>query len=218
MFGFLEQFKEGIEACSSEIGLQVMLFSLAVAIQAETIIEIGRFKGSSTLALAGALHFLDTQMKYDEKHCERPFINYKKLHELKNRKIYSIDPAPRTEAEQKLGANGFNAYVELINNQSWNVNLEVQADLILVDGDHTLASCAKDTEKFINNNLKVGGYFILHDYYGWFGNHADNNSPIKMVCDRLVSIGIFEHILIDTKYMSFMIFRKKHDMDFKVGL
>jgi hypothetical protein len=58
------------------------------------------------------------------------------------------------------------------------------------------------------NNLRPGGYFILHDYFGWYGEGLVNRSPIKKVADEIVTGGQFENLLIDTGYMSFMLFRK----------
>jgi hypothetical protein len=56
-------------------------------------------------------------------------------------------------------------------------------------------------------NLRPGGYFILHDYFGWYDNERRNNSPVKKVIDELIDEGIFQHMLIDTGYQSFVVFR-----------
>ncbi|WNC45336.1 hypothetical protein RHI63_01070 [Thermosynechococcus sp. GLH187] len=51
--------RKALVAGGSELGLGMTLFSLAVSIRATRIIEIGRFKGFSTLCLASALRFID---------------------------------------------------------------------------------------------------------------------------------------------------------------
>jgi hypothetical protein len=215
-FGFLTQFGGYLCQNSSEIGLQVMLFALAVSIQAENIIEIGRFKGSSTLALASALLFLDTKMIDVNEHCQRKDIDYQRLNNYIERKLYTIDPSPQGEALDKIVNNELVKYVEFIDKKSQDANLNVIADLILIDGDHLYGSCLSDVVQYVNNNLKVGGYFILHDYYGWYNNNGENGSPIKQVCDQLEKLPMFESILIDTKYMSFMVFRKKYSKKFVI--
>ena len=55
--------------------------------------------------------------------------------------------------------------------------------------------------------VRPGGYFILHDYYGWFDKNGVNNSPIKRVVDEIPH-DRFERILIDTGYPSFVIFHR----------
>lgn len=85
---------------------------------------------------------------------------------------------------------------------------KAQADLIFIDGDHSYEGCKKDVERFVPEFLRPGGYFILHDYYGWYDQNGQNNSPIKRVVDELIIDGRYEHILIDTGYQSFVVFRK----------
>jgi predicted O-methyltransferase YrrM len=186
----------------------VSLFSLAASIRATVIIEIGRFKGFSTLALAGALRFLDIGWDEPLQHKQRPDVDYSRIEGRKSRRLYSIDPYPDPEALGVLQEAGLDKYVLLINKRSDEVEIQREADLILIDGDHSYEGCNRDYEKFVDRHLRPGGYFILHDYFGWFDENGRNGSPIKRVADEIISQGRFQHILMDTGYQSFVLFRK----------
>jgi hypothetical protein len=204
---FFELMRTALVAGGSEFGLGMTLFSLAVSIKAEKIIEIGRFKGFSTLASASALRFLDLGWQEPAQHKQRPDINYQELESLKQRKLFSIDPFPTIEATNLIEKANLTQYVEFINLSSAEVNLNEQADLIFIDGDHSYEACKRDVFHYVSQNLRPGGYFILHDYFGWYDEKNQNNSPIKKVIDELIVEGVFQHLLIDTSYQSFMVFR-----------
>ena len=86
--------------------------------------------------------------------------------------------------------------------------MDVIADILFIDGDHSYECCRGDVDKFVPTNLRAGGYFILHDYFGYYDSEARNRSAVKVVCDELIAEKKYEHILVDTHYMSFMVFRK----------
>lgn len=209
---FLDNLNRSLSKNSSELALGLTLFSLIVSIRASKIIEIGRFQGTSTYAMASALKFIDEGMtNIPESHCQRTDVDYPSIHKIQERKLISIEPCPLEEAYKIIKDNNLENYVEYINKRSGDVQFnDMQADLILIDGDHRYKACLNDAILYVSNYLKLGGYFIIHDYYGWYQD-GTNQSPIKKVCDKLVSTKYFESILIDTHYMSFMIFRKiKH--------
>jgi len=205
---FFELMRTGLVAGGSEFGLGISLFSLAVSIRAEKIIEIGRFKGFSTLASASALKFLDIGWQEPMQHKQRPDINYSEFEGHKQRKLFSIDPFPTIEAATLIEKAGLTQYVEFINLSSEQVNISTEVDLIFIDGDHSYEACKRDVFHYVLQNLRPGGYFILHDYFGWYDQQNQNNSPIKKVIDELIVEGAFQHLLIDTSYQSFVIFRK----------
>ena len=62
--------------------------------------------------------------------------------------------------------------------------------------------------RLVPKNLRPGGYLVLHDYYGWYDRQKKSASPVRAVIEQLIAEGQLEHILIDTGYMSFVIFRK----------
>ncbi len=65
---FFGLMRRALVAGGSELGLGMTLFSLAVSIRASRIIEIGRFKGFSTLCLASALRFIDVGWQEPQQH------------------------------------------------------------------------------------------------------------------------------------------------------
>ena len=89
------------------------------------------------------------------------------------------------------------------------MNFDGLADLIFIDGEHTYDAALADVRKFVPNNLRPGGYFILHDYYGWYDAEKKSRSPVRVVVEELIAEGELEHLLIDTGYQSFVIFRKR---------
>ena len=205
---FFSLMRMAIAPGGSEFGLGIGLFSLAVTINAAEIIEIGRFKGFSTLALASALKFLDIGWQEPHQHRQRPDIDYAEFERAKPRKLYSIDPYPIREAKDRIESAGVADYVEFINQPSGLIEMSGMVDLIFIDGDHSYQGCMSDVERFVPGNLRPGGYFILHDFFGWYDQHGTNHSPIKRVVDKLVTGGEYEHILMDTGYQSFVVFRR----------
>src|SRR5205809_1145361 len=105
-------------------------------------------------------------------------------------------------------AAGVTSYVTLIDQRSDQLALEGEADLIFIDGDHTYEGCLADVRRLVPNNLRPGGYLVLHDYYGWYDASRKSASPVRAVIEQLIAEGQLEHILIDTGYMSFVIFRR----------
>jgi len=192
----------------SELAVGVSLFSLTVSIRAANVIEIGTFKGFSALAIASGLRLLDRGWPEPDWERSRPAIDYHKLFEPKPRRVYCIDPTPTPHAVELIRSNNLTPYVSFITGRSEEVNLDVMADLIFIDGDHTYEGCRDDVEHFVSGNLRSGGYFVLHDYFGWYDDAGNNHSPIKRVCEELAAGGRYEHLLIDTYCASMMVFRK----------
>ena len=213
---FFGRLRQGIQAGGSEFGLGLTLFSLAVSVKAESVLEIGRFKGFSTFALASAMKFLVEQNWEETPGAkQRPGFDYEKFEAIGGvRKVYSVDPFPTPEAVEVIEKNGLKKYVSFLDKRSDQIealDMLKRPDLIFCDGDHSLEGCMSDVKRFMPV-LKPGGYFILHDYFGWFDKAGNNGSPIKKVCDWIVAeVPGIERVLIDTGYMSFVIFRKKEE-------
>jgi hypothetical protein len=197
-----------LSAGGSELGLGLTLFSLVTSIRAERIAEIGRYKGFSTLSLASALRFLDRGWQEPQFNKQRPDMNYSRFEAQAPRKLYSIDPYPMEEAENIIREAELQPYVEFVNKRSGDTTFENGFfDFVFIDGDHTYAGCKSDVIQYLPY-LRKGGYFVLHDYYGWYDQQKNNNSPIKKVVEEILSGEPVEHILMDTGYQSFVIFRK----------
>lgn len=203
---FLGLLRQSLAPGCSEFGMAISLFSLAVSIRAAHIIEIGRFKGLSTLALAAALRFVDIGWDEVAHNRQRPGFDYATFEGPRKRKLFSIDPFPMPEATELIARAGLTEYVEFVDAPAENCQFDGLADLILIDGDHLYEACRRDVQQYVPTYLRPGGYFILHDYFGWYEG-TENGSPIKRVADEVATLG-FERLLVDTGYMSFVVFRK----------
>lgn len=203
---FFQLMRQTLAAGGSEFGLAMSLFSLAVSTRAASVLEIGRFKGLSTLALASALKFIDTGWQESAHHKQRPDIDYAAFEAPRHRRVISIDPVPTKEAADLIERAGLTDYVAFVNARSDAVKVQGQLDLLFIDGDHSYEGCARDVMHYVPF-VRPGGYFVLHDYYGWYDGNGVNNSPIKKVIDEIPQEG-FQRILIDTGYPSFVIFHR----------
>jgi predicted O-methyltransferase YrrM len=209
---FLGLLRRSLSADGSEFGLGLTLFSLATSTRASQIIEIGRFKGFSTLALASALRLQDVGWTEPSQHLQRPDIDYAALAAPRQRKLLSIDPVLRPEAQAIIREAGLEQYVQFANYPSSAIQITGEADLIFIDGDHTYEGCRADVSHFVLKHLRPGGYFVLHDYFGWYDEGGRNNSPIKRVADEIALSGQFQTLLVDTTMMSLVICRKPHPL------
>jgi hypothetical protein len=203
---FFEFLRRGLASGGSELGLPMTLFSLTVSTRASQVVEIGRFKGLSTLALASALKFNDIGWDEPQQHKQRPDVNYAQFEAPRQRRLVSIDPFPTSEATQVIAEAGLSEYVLMVNERSDAVRLTSAIDILFIDGDHSYEGCSQDVLQYVPQ-VRPGGYFILHDYFGWYDAQGRNNSPIKRVIDEL-SPERFPRLLIDTGYMSFAVFRR----------
>jgi predicted O-methyltransferase YrrM len=202
---FFQLMRESLATGGSELGLPMTLFSLAVSIRAASIVEIGRFKGLSTLALASALRFIEIGWEEPAHNKQRPDVDYLAHEGPRQRRVVSIDPFPTQEAADLITRAGLTDLVAFVNHRSQDVQVTGQIDLLFIDGDHSYEGCLGDVMKYVPA-VRPGGYFILHDYYGWYEGDGLNKSPIKRVIDQVPAD--FQRLLIDTGYQSFVIFQR----------
>lgn len=209
--GYLSMLRGALAVGGSEYGLGLMLTSIVASIRATRVVEIGRFRGFSTLAIASGLALADAGWREPTASRQRPDVNYAALLAAKKRSVVSIDPHPTAEADALLREAGLERYVEKLDVASDDVELSKlgAVDMLLVDGSHDLDQIRKDVARFVPH-VRTGGYFILHDYYGWFDPAGQNGSPVKDVVDN--DLRGFERILIDTGFSSFVVFRKNVDL------
>lgn len=209
LFGdFLSLLRASIAPGGSEFGVGLTLFSLAASIQARSIVEIGRFKGFSTLALAAACQLQRLGWTEPAAAEQRPDVDYTALRARPPARLLSIDPFPLPEAQVLLAKAGLLDLVDFVDLRSSEAPLPSSIDLLFIDGGHTLADVRADLARWVPQ-VRAGGYFLLHDYFGWFQN-GQNGSPIAAViatdlpgCDRL---------LLDTQYSSLVLFRKAQSL------
>jgi len=203
--------RSSLSVGGSEMGLGLMLRAIVASTRAALVVEIGRFQGFSTLALASGLAMVDAGWKEPLAAHQRPDVNYSQLLAKKKRRVVSIDPFPTKEADDLISRAGLTDYVEKVDKYSDEVDpggLGV-IDVLLIDGSHLKGDARNDVARYVPH-VRVGGYFIIHDYYGWYDDKGNNGSPIKQVIDE--DLQDFEQLLLDTGFASFMIFRKNAEL------
>ena len=217
---FLSEMRSAISPGGSEFGLGLSLFSLAASIRASHIVEIGRFKGFSTLALAGACRLQDVGWKECRAGEQRPDVNYQALLGPRKYKVTSIDPHPTKEADVLLERTGLASYVTKINQPSEDVTISQPIDLLFIDGSHMPKDIRLDVQRFVPW-VRPGGYFVMHDYFGWFTSTGHNGSPVAQIIEEMLDG--FDRVLVDTGFASFVIFRRTEkltqpkDLTLKLG-
>lgn len=209
----------------SELGLALSLFSLVASTRARRVLEIGRFKGLSTLALAAGIRFVSEGWDEPDFAKQRPDVDYKAFEARERGLLISVDPHPLSEVPELLRKAHVDSYVTLLNERSdapGVLALEGDFDLIFIDGDHSFEGCLADVERFAPY-VRPGGYMVLHDYFGWYTD-GKNGSPVKRVANMIarrsieprqdsethtkITAGNWEHLLIDTGYASLVVFRR----------
>jgi tetratricopeptide (TPR) repeat protein len=205
---FLSLLRASIAPGGSEFGLGLSLFSLAVSTRAANCLEIGRFKGFSTLALASACKLQDIGWKEPQLAEQRQGIDYTALTKA-TRRVISIDPFPTKEADELLERAGLTKYVQKIDAFSSAVEFRGPIDLLFIDGSHTLQGIRADVDRFVPW-VRPGGYIVMHDYYGWFDAEGKNGSAIPVVIKE--ALGDFDKVLIDTSHASLVVLRKTRNL------
>ena len=101
------------------MGLALTLWSLVVSTRGRILLEVGRFRGFSTLALAGALRFLEEE-NWEEPtmHKQRPDVAYPELERAGGRILHSVDRFPHKEAYATVRRNNLTQYVQFHNADS----------------------------------------------------------------------------------------------------
>jgi predicted O-methyltransferase YrrM len=203
--------RSSLSVGGSEMGLGLMLRAIVASTRASLVVEIGRFQGFSTLALASGVAMVDAGWKEPMAAHQRPDVNYAQLLAKKKRRVVSIDPFPTKEADELLSQARLTDYVEKIDKYSDEVDpgsLGV-IDVLLIDGSHLKGDARNDVARYVPH-VRPGGYFVIHDYFGWYDDKGNNGSPIKQVIDE--DLQDFEQILLDTGFASFVIFRKNAEL------
>lgn len=206
--GILQVLRTCLDDGGSEYGALLQLFALTASIRASTVVEIGRFKGASTLALAAALQLVDASWQEPERARQRPDVDYGKHESPRPRAVFSIDPNPRQEAVDRIRAAGLERYVKFVDRPSDQTDIHTAGiDVLLVDGGWDEEQIKRDVAHFVPL-LRPGGYFILRNHYGWCSATTTPvcDSPFRRVADALAKT--FERLVIDTGYAGLAIFRK----------
>jgi predicted O-methyltransferase YrrM len=126
------------------------IFGLARRSEARTAIEIGRWRGGSTIALAAGMGPKGTVWSIDSGEKEArvfPGINR------------------RFDAETRAFCERFDLDVRLVVGDSHAIELETgEVDIVLIDGDHTFEGTRDDFERF-GRRTRAGGHVLLDDAF-----------------------------------------------------
>lgn len=151
------------------------LFGLVRRMDVARAIEIGRYKGGSTLLIAAAMG--------------------------PGGRLWSIDLGVKEERLRSAGARPFREQIEdmlarlslttdLIDGDSRTIEVSTgEVDLVFIDGDHSYEVARNDYERF-GRRTRSGGALIFDDAiaYGAFGSHADT---VGLLVEEIISEGDF---------------------------
>ncbi len=155
------------------------LFGLIRQMRARKVIEIGRYKGGSTLLIAAAMGgqgdfwSIDNREKEDRLHGE----------------------GPRPFDEQIADVCGrLGLKVELIVADSRTVEIETgEADLVFIDGDHSYEGVKSDFDRF-GRRVRIGGAVLFDDVFeeDLFKTHDET---VGRFVDEIVSTDEFKLVM-----------------------
>jgi predicted O-methyltransferase YrrM len=135
------------------------LFDLSKSLsQNSNILEIGSWKGKSTLCLAkglkkGIVYIIDPFNADGESESKNIYLNTIGKLSLEEQFKSNLE---RSNLFKKIKVcKGYSAEF---------VDLDVQFSLIFIDGDHSIEGCEFDFLNF-NEKLLKSGYLVFHDYY-----------------------------------------------------
>ncbi len=148
----------------------------------DTVIEIGRYYGRSTIALGQGV-----------KRSEQG-------------KVVSIDPFSAPDIQERITAHCVSRFVELWDQTSrsgferWQTERKDHSiGFVFIDGDHRYPAVVQDIERW-GSLLVPGGIIALHDYY------ETQPDCLKALNEQIIWSGKFEDIELKT---SLLIARKK---------
>jgi predicted O-methyltransferase YrrM len=143
---------------SLQIDEAALLYRLARDVRTGPLVEIGRFKGGSTIVFANALPESVELWSYDAHIALRPDM-----------------PGERLDAElhDALERLGVAHKVHLVVGDSRTVDFPPgEIELLFIDGDHSYEGAKADFERW-GVRVRPGGHVLFHDAVdtGGYGNH-----------------------------------------------
>jgi predicted O-methyltransferase YrrM len=152
------------------------LYGLVRQRKARKVIEIGRYKGGSTLLIAAAMGGEGEFWSID-------------LGDKESR-LRSSDSRPFDEqiadACRRLGLQ-----VKLVVGDSRTIEVDTgEVDLVFIDGDHSYEGVKNDFERF-GKRVRIGGAVLFDDAFdeGLFKTHSDT---VGLLVEEIVSEGQFK--------------------------
>lgn len=152
------------------------LFGLIRQMKARKVVEIGRFKGGTTLIMAAALDSKGRLWSID--------IGHKESYLNPNRSWDAM-------LEDALDAYGL-SNVEIIVGDSRTLDLPFsgELDLVMIDGNHSYEGVRSDFERF-GSRVRVGGAVLFDDATGdgIFPSHEDT---VGRLVEEITAAGEFQ--------------------------
>jgi predicted O-methyltransferase YrrM len=146
------------------------LFALARQMQARKVVEIGRFRGGSTIILAAAIgpagQFWSIDLARKEQHFESG-ADY--------------------DAQTRRFLDRYGLAASLIVGHSLSVDLDTgDVDLVFIDGDHSYAGAKGDFDKW-GSRVRIGGAVVLDDAFAWGGVRSHEDTVGRVVEEAIGS-------------------------------
>jgi predicted O-methyltransferase YrrM len=155
-----------------------LLFRLVRQLDARRVVELGRYKGGSTVVMSAAMNAAGTLVSYD-------------LHVPQPGGI----PGAQLDAElaDALGRLGLAERVELRVGDSRTVELpQPGLDLLFVDGDHSYEGSTADLRRW-TPLLRPGGHVVAHDAVD-AGGYGTTYPGVSRAFAELILDGGFERL------------------------
>jgi predicted O-methyltransferase YrrM len=125
------------------------LYRLVKSENCRKVIEIGRYKGGSTLTIAMGLKNKGTFWSID-------------IGEKEDRLGQRTDRTYDRQLQEKLDYYGLTANLIVGDSRTFELNTEGEVDLVFIDGDHSYEGVKNDFERF-GRKVKVGGDVLFDD-------------------------------------------------------
>jgi len=146
---------------SMTIRQSAYLFGLVRSIKARKVIEIGRYKGGSTLLIAAAMDGEGELWSID-------------LGD-KEARLHTGDGTRKFDEQIADVCKRFGLRVNLIAGDSRTVDVDTgEVDVVFIDGDHSYEGVKSDFERF-GKRVRIGGAVLFDDAFdeGIFKTHSD---------------------------------------------
>lgn len=147
------------------------LFTLARQTQARKVVEIGRFRGGSTIILAAAIGAAGKLWSVDLGEKEERFE----------------DRADGYDAQTRSFLDRYGLDADLIVGDSASVDLDTgELDLVFIDGDHSYPGVKADFERW-GSRVRTGGAVVLDDAFAWGDTPSHDDTVGRVVREAIES-------------------------------
>lgn len=209
----IDDFRTTDPAGQSEEAIPWLLHALVVAVRPKVIVEIGAFRGFSSMAMAAGLQLNETEPP-SENLVEFNRISHPAPGLLSGHgTLYCIDPVKHEYFVRASEKFGLSRYIHFIESRSDDVKLDAipTIDLLFIDGLHSYAAVVRDFERF-SAKVRPGGLILIHDVFPDATRHTDTSKawwgPNLFVRQLREGVEFGDLLLLDTQFPSVAIFRK----------